>query len=396
MTKISKLKKLFKSTRSSVCSKLLKNTKQIIYSIVFICGVVLITLSFFAKDNWINICSGVGTGLLTSLVVSVIINAENNAREKRKIDEEKRFVLNNVIEISIDVYEDVIYRINEFITLTNVSNKPVYKLYDDFTIYNYFAEQLKAIDIAVASDEIKERLNILFNFDNYRIDHLVAELKRLPKQEYFLRGILTQEECKKLISNYANDSYLEYATHIQDFWDNDIKNKEKCIQFLRMTIYICSKTISSFLYSRKKAEEKEKLIQERISQLYYDEVYSKSDEYVEEQIGRAEAEAEYFAEHPEEWERLERQFEESANETPEDRVLRDLYCCICGFSAYGIDELLTKLDSTSEKTIAFLKTEEIQKSLKKKRKLRKAIVNKFGKDYLNKNISNVSEEMSNG
>lgn len=386
MRRISKFKKLLKSTRSSICSKLQKNAKQMIYSIVFICGVGLISLSFLVKDNWINICSGVGTGLLTSLVVSVIINAENNAREKRKKDEEKRFVLNDIIEISIDVYEDVIHRINEFITLTDVADKPVYKLYDDFTTYNHFEEQLKAIDIAAASDEVKKRLNTLLNFDNYRIDHLVAELKRLPKLEYFLRGILTQEECNNLISNNANDSYLEYATHIQDFWYNDIKNKDKCIRFLRMTIYICSKTISCFLYSRKKAEEKEKHIQERIAQLYYDEVYSNSDEYIEEQIGRTEAEAEYFAEHPEEWERLERQFEESINETPEDRVLKDLYCCICGFSAYGIEELLAKLDTKSKRAIAFLKTEEIQKSLKKKRKLRKAIVGKFGKDYLNENI----------
>ena len=202
MRRISKLKKRLKSTRSSICSKLQKNTKQMIYSIVFICGVGLISLSFLVKDNWINICSGVGTGLLTSLVVSVIINAENNAREKRNKDEEKRFVLNDIIEISIDVYEDVIHRINEFISLTDVADKPVYKLYDDFTTYNHFEEQLKAIDIAAASDEVKKRLNTLFNFDNYRIDHLVAELKRLPKLEYFLRGILNQEECNNLISNY--------------------------------------------------------------------------------------------------------------------------------------------------------------------------------------------------
>lgn len=383
MRRISKTKKLLKSIRSRIHSKLQKNAKQMIYSIVFICGVALISLSFFVKDNWISICSGVGTGLLTSLVVSVIINAENNAREKRKKDEEKRFVLNDIIEISIDVYEDIIHRINEFITLTDFTYKPVYKLYDDFSTYNHFEEHLKAIDIATASDELKEKINTLFNFDNYRIDYLVVELKRLPKLEYFLRGILTQEECSNLISNYANDSYINYATHIQDFWCNEIKSKDKCIQFLRMTIYICSKTISCFLYSKKKAEDKEKLIQEKMDQLYYYEVYSKSDEYFEEQARRAEAEAEYFAAHPEEWERLERQSEESINESHEDRVLKDLYYCICGFSAYGIEELLAKLDSKSKRAIAFLKTDEIQKSLKKKRKLRKAIVGKFGKHYLN-------------
>ena len=350
----------------------------------------LIALSFLVKENWINICSGVGTGLLTSLVVSIIINAENNAREKRKKDEEKRFVLNNIIEISIAVYEDIIHRINEFITLTDVADKSVYKLYDDFTTYNHFEDKLKAIDdMDAVSDEMKKRLNTLFNFDNYRIDYLVSELKRLPKQEYFLRGILTQEECNNLISDYANDSYLEYAIHIQDFWDNGIKNEDKCIRFLRMTIYICSKIISCFSYSREKTQEKEKIIKEKIAHLYYVEVYSKSDEYIEEQIERAEAEAEYFAEHPEEWELLERQFEESINETPEDRLHKDLYYCICGFNSDGIDELLAQLDSKSKKTIEFLKTEKIQKSLKKKRKLRKAIISKFGKDYLNKNIGDI-------
>lgn len=390
MKKISKLKKFFTNTGSSICNKILKNAKQMIYSIVFICGVGLIALSFQAKDNWQNVCSGVGTGLLTSLTVSVIINAENNAREKRKKDEEKRFVLNDIIESSIDVYEDVIHRINEFITLTDVADKSVYKLYEEFTTYNRFEKQLKAIDIATVSDELKKRLNTLFNFDNYMIKYLVAELKRLPKQEYYLRGILTQEECHDLVSNFANDSYLEYVTHIQDFWDDDIKNLEKCIQFLRMTVYICSKTISSFSYSKKKAEEKEKLIHDRITQLYYDEVYSKSDEYFQEQRERAEAEEEYYAAHPEEWD-LQRQIDEATSETPEDRVLNDLYHCICGFSEYGIDELLVKLDSNSEKTIAFLKSEKIQKSLKKKRKLRKAIVDKFGKNYLNKNFVDTTE-----
>jgi len=66
-----------------------------------------------------------------------------------------------------------------------------------------------------------------------------------------------------------------------------------------------------------------------------------------------------------------------------------LYYCICGFNSDGIDELLAQLDSKSKKTIEFLKTEKIQKSLKKKRKLRKAIISKFGKDYLNKNIGDI-------
>lgn len=377
---------MLKSSKSVICSGLQKNARQLLYSLIFICAVGLIFLSFFVTNNWVNVCSGVGTGLLTSLVVSVIINAENSAREKRKRNEEKRFVLNDIIEISLDVYEDVICRINEFITMTNVYDKPIYALYDNFSIYNEFEANLKAFDISTATADEKERLNKLFNFENYRIDPLVAELKRLPKSEYYLRGILTQEECNNLISNHANDMYLAHAGLIQRFDEDSIKSKEDCIQFLRMTVYICSKTISCFSYSKNKAKDQESVIKEMLSQLFYDEIYSQSDEYFEEQRQRAEAAEEHYAAHPEEWERMEREWEESLNETAEDRVLKELYYCICGFSAYGIDELLAKLDSESQKAIAFLRTEKIQKSLKKKRKLNKAVVRKFGKDYKNKNI----------
>lgn len=377
---------MFKSGKLAICTGIQKQARMLLYSLIFICAVGLILLSFFVTNNWVNVCSGVGTGLLTSLVVSVIINAENGAREKRKRDEEKHFVLNDIIEISLDVYEDVIYRINEFITMTSIYEKPIYELYEKFSIYNEFEAKLKAFDISAATADEKERLHNLFNFENYRIDHLVAELKRLPKSEYYLRGILTQEECNNLISNYANDTYLAYAALIQSFDEDSTKSKEDCIQFLRMTVYICSKTISCFTYSKNKARSQESTIQEKVSQLYYDEIYSRSDEYIEEQIQRAEAEEEYYAAHPEELERREREWEESLNETAEDRILKDLYYCICGYSAYGIDELLAKLDAESPKAIAFLKTEEIQKSLKKKRKLNRAVMSKFGKDYRSKKI----------
>lgn len=309
-----KIVNLMNKVKSSIYNELRKKAKYIIYAFVFMIGIAVIVISFYTKDNWINICAGVGTGILTSLIVSVVINAENNARDKRKKEEEKRYLLNNVIEISIDVYEDIIHRINEFITLTDLKIKSVYKLYDDFTVYNDFEKCIKEIEIDNCSEEMLVRLNKLFNFDNYRIDYLIAELKQIPKQEYFLRGLLTQEECDKLISNYQNDSYLKYEANIDKFWKNEIINKEDCIKFLRMTIFICTKTIACFSYSKKKAEGKEKFIKEIMNQLYFDEVHSKSDAFIEDQKARAEAEEQYYAEHPEEWEALQQQYEDIMQE----------------------------------------------------------------------------------
>lgn len=110
---------------------------------------------------------------------------------------------------------------------------------------------------------------------------------------------------------------------------------------------------------------RKKKIKDNLNQRYFEEIYSKSDEYIEKQIEEAQARDEYYATHPEEYEEAERQFEEWQKETPEDRILKDLYYSICGISAYSIDDLIDKLDSNSEKSLLFLTRDDIQRSLKK-------------------------------
>lgn len=393
---ISKIRKDFKNIYLSFKNKMISNVKCIAYLFVGICGMILILVSFRVSDNWINVFSGVGTGLLTSLVVSIIINAENNAREKRKIEEQKKYLLKGIIESSIDVYEDIIERINKFIILNDdIDIKPVYKLYQEFKNFYVFSKCLKKIDINEVTEEIKNSLNQLFSFKNYKIDYFNAELKRLSKQEYFLKGILSQKECDNLISSIIIDEYMKEFDQLNDFWNVEIKDYNKCIKLLGIMLCICSKNIKTFPYAKKIAEDKEKDIKERMNELYYNEVYCNSEEYSQNQMERSKDEAEYYEEHLEELELIENQREEYENETKEDKILNDLYLCICGFSIYEIDELLNKLNSNSEKVILFLKQEKIQKELKKKRKLKKAIRNKFGKDYLYRNFDLKLEEIDN-
>lgn len=359
-----------------------EHCKLIIYALIFVVGVSCIASSFCTQGNWSNVLCGIGTGIFTSLFVTVIVNAENDAREKRKLEREKHFLLNSIIETSLDVYEDVIYRINEFISLSDLRMQGKYKLYQDFKPFNEFADYLKTLNLDTLSDEEKKRLDKLFNFRNYRIDHLISEIKHLPKQEYFLRGLLSQKEYDTLVSQHANDSYLSYAEHIEDFWEDGVLDLPKCIQFLRMTVYITSRTISSFDYAVNKAKNKEIAIEEDIAQLYFDEVYSKSEEYIQSQIEKGEKELEYYASHPEEAEALEQQYEEYSNRTEEDCLLEELANCFFGFEQYDITHLLKKLDKESDKVQQFFKQEQACKVLKKNRKLRRAISKCYGKSFL--------------
>ena len=377
-----KIKNAIRKTKKKVINPILlfvnKHCKFLVYALIFVLGLGCLISTFFLNGNWSNICCGIGTGILTSLFVTIIINAENNAREKRKLNQEKRFIFNDIIVASLDVYGDVVYRINEYITLSELDLKGIYHLYSDFKPFNKFAEYLKSLNIKTLTESEKKRLDKLFNLGNYRIDYLVSNLKHLPKQDYYLRGLLTEDEYHSIVSQTANDSYISYVEHINDFWCDEVIDLEKCIQFLRMTLIITSKTIATFDYAAKKAKDIEHEIKTDIDQLYFDEIYSKSEEYALSLIEKDRAEAEYYSTHPEEAEELERWY----NRTDEDWMIDDLYNCIFGFSQQGLSEILDKLDPQSEKVKVFFRQPEICDTLKKKRKIRKIISSRYGKTYL--------------
>ena len=384
-----KLKKFQKKILKPIANFFIRGKKVFIYLALFLLGLLMMSLAFWLPIEWnnaINVCCGIGTGIFTSVLVTVIINAENAAREKRKLQKEKEFLFNDIILSSLDVYQDVIYRINEYITLSQLNMKGIYALYSDFKPFNAFADHLKTIEITKLSADEKKRIDRLFNFRNYRIDWLISNIKHLPRQEYYLKGLLTEEEYHSLVSDSANDSYMSYAEHIHEFWDDEVLDLPKCIQFLRMTIYITSRTISTFDYASKKAKTIDADMQKQMDELYYFEVYTKSEEYVMAQVEAEMDRWNYYAEHPEELEALEAQY----NRTEEDFALDELGGCICGFSEHDAAELLDKLDKNSEKVKAFFNQNYVRKMLKKKRKIRSIIKAKYGKKYL-KDIMQLEE-----
>ena len=386
-TTIMKIKNIRKSIKQWIWDRptkfLGRNIKIIIYIVLFLLGLSFMSVSFWLPDEWnnaINVCCGIGSGIFTSIMVTVIVNAENSAREKKRRQKEKEFLFNDIIYSSLDVYEDVIYRINEYITLSQIEMDEIYGLYSEFKPFNEFANHLKSLKIEELSEEKKKFLNKLFNFRNYRIDYLISHLRHLPRQQYYLSGLLTEEEYRGLVNDAANDSYMSYAEHIEEFWDDEVLDLQKCVQFLRMTIYITSKTIASFDYAVKKAKKIDDDMKKEISQLYFDEIYSQSEEYVMSQMENEKAKWEYYAEHPDELEELEKQFDR----TEEDFLLDELSGSICGFSEYDVPELLDKLDKDSSKVKDFFNQAYIRKAIKKKRKINSIIKAKYGKKYLEK------------
>ena len=388
-----KIEKLRKKVLNAITDFWSRSKKLFIYLALFLLGFLMMSLPFWFPDEWenaSNVCCGIGTGIFTSTLVTVIINAENAAREKKKLQKEKEFLFNDIIVSSLDIYEDLIYRINEYITLSQLDMKGVYAIYSDYKPFQSFTDYLKTIDITNISEDEKKRIDKLFNFRNYRIDWLISSIRHLPRQDYYLKGLLTEGEYHSLVSDMANDTYMSYAEHINDFWDDEVLDLQKCIQFFKMTVRIITKTIVTFDYAVKKAKTVDSYIQKEIDQLYFDAIYSQSETYVMAQVEAEMDRWNYYAEHPEELAAL----EEENNLTEEDIALRELSGCICGFSEYDPAELLDKLDKDSKKVIAFLNDQHVRKMLKKKRKITSIIKAKYGKTYLKEILK--LEENQNG
>lgn len=353
-----------------------------IYTLIGIIGILLIVLSIVCSECTAlsSTFSGLGTGAFSSLIVSLLFNLAADRRIEKEKKTNKNIILHDIMYAAKDSYIDLIYRINEYIVLSESNLKCIYTAYDDTTELKKLWEHLNTINYNALSEKQKKQINKLFNFGSYRIDRLASEILHLPKQSYFLQGIINEDEMNSLSSNLFIDKYTEYVSHIREFWDNEVIDYEKCLILLRITISCCCQVISTFEECKAKVKAEESAIKEEIDNLYYYEVYCKSEEYLKNEIERVEAEQAYYDEHPELLEELEAQYEQWENETPTDRAIRDMECLFFGFSAYSFEDLLKRADKSDPRLMAFFKRKEIKKIIKKP-KFKQIIISTYGKKY---------------
>ena len=353
-----------------------------IYTLIGIGGILLIVLSVACSkcDALSSTFSGLGTGACSSLIVSLLFNLAADRRVEKEKKTNKNIILHDIMYAAKDSYIDLVYRMNEYIVFSDSNLKYIYAVYDDTTELKKLWEHLNSINYNILPEEQKKQLNKVFNFGSYRIDRLVSEIRHLPKQSYYLQGIITKDEMNSLSSNLFIDKYTEYVSHIKEFWDNEVIDYDKCLTLLRITISCCCQVISTFEECKANVKNEESAIKKVIEELYYNEVYCKSEEYIIDQNERAEAEQAYYAEHPELIEELEAQYEQWENETPTDRAIRDMECLFFGFSAYSLEELLKRSDKTDPKLLNFFKRKDVKKTIKK-HKYKKAIIDICGKDF---------------
>ncbi len=223
--------------------------RRFIYGIFIFLGVMsmLYAIKIYSINGALSgaIC-GIGSGLFTSVAISMILTYESEEREKKKLLVMKDTIFSNLVSICVGIYKDKIYRINEFGIYETPEIKGVYKLYDDFSTYNAFEGRIEQLDFGEMKNSKKERIEKLLEISKVDVERLAAELKNISKTQYLIQGIITEEEYKKLLAPVAVESYYKYINNLDMYWKDGIIKYDECVKILRMTTFICSKVIAMF------------------------------------------------------------------------------------------------------------------------------------------------------
>lgn len=375
-----RIKELTLTIKGKIRDLCRKEEHLLFYFVILLLGIGAIVLGLRIDDQS-GIYIGLGTGIITSLIVSIIINIANARREKRRISADKEIVFKSLLNNSIIVYTDKIRDINTYLAYCCPEIPSIYKLYEDFSGYEVFQKFLEQLDFKNVTEENKQRLNQLFNFQHSEISALASNLHSLPTLNYYLMNLLTEEELEKIVTEQEKDEYFHNINTMFKYYDKRILNYQQCVEVLRETMYVTSNIISLFDSGKKEVAPIEYDIKQ-----YIDVLDTRSEkEQAEADLKKVEEEERYWAEHPDKYQAYIKEMEELSNRTEEDRILDEADRYINGIS-FGrvVIPKLEQLDPQSDKVKVFFARDDVQNSLKKERAKRKLVEKHFGKEYLKK------------
>lgn len=295
------------------------NLNYIVIAVIISIGIgVLIISCSITNPDWKNILVGLGTGVVTSAMVTLFIDFTNANIEQRKLAKFKRILLTPLCDAVTTLYVQISLSVNKYrVREEKESHYFLLPLEETNELSNFF-NKMKKINIENVDD--KEKKNKLENFISIPLlyfKEVISQYERLPFESLLLENIITQEEydrlkrfvlfneCKRCIALLGRESLSEQEKYYAS------------VQLFHCMMEFVNRLIRIFDLIAMKIETENVKIKECLNEIYYNEVYVFSDEYVEQCIERGEEEAEYYAEHPE----LLEEAEKSAEEQLYDKIL---------------------------------------------------------------------------
>ena len=220
--------------------------------------------------------------------------------------------------------------------------------------------------------EEKRKLEEFSTISLVYFKEIISQYEGLPFESLLLDNIITQEEYDNL-KHFTLINECKKCIHMLS--DNNMLDKDKYYTSVHLNhcmLLFMNKLARMFRFIEVQIEAENKWIKTHLDDIYYNEVYLFSDEYVEQWAERAEAEAEYYAEHPEAFEDME--------ESEEDRLFEKINEAIWAGDVETIKKCFPQIDKNDKQIQAEL-TWIVAKDVMKNRELRELYFQKYGVKY---------------
>lgn len=349
------------------------NWHYIVITVIILVGIGVLVGSYWISDPELkNIAVGLGTGIVTSALVTLCIDLMNARIEQRKLAKYKRMLLNPLCNAIKTLYVQIALSVNEYRVREEKGHYFLLPLEDTKELSHFFNE-MKDIDIESVGDEKKKnRLVDFISVSSVYLKEVISQYEGLPFESLILDNIITQEEFDQL-KRFTLVNECKKCLGI--LGDKTLSEKDRyntSVQLLYCMMLFINRLMRIFDFIALKIEIENDGIKKHLDDIYYNEIYIFSDEYVEQWAERAEAEAEYYAEHPELLEEVE--------ESEEEQLHRKINTAIWAGDVETIKACFPQIDKNNKQIQSEL-TWSVAKDVMKDKVLQELYFQKYGIKY---------------
>ena len=177
---------------SSVAGKI--NWQYIAIIVIIIIGVCVLIASYFICNNDAkNIAVGIGTGIVTSALVTMYLELINSRIEKRKVERYKRMLLNPLAETVDKLYVHIALNVNEYRVREELGNFFLLPMNDTKEVSDFFSK-MKEIDFNSIDSKDRKKYDTLVGISITYFTEIVTQYERLPFESLIIENIITQDE----------------------------------------------------------------------------------------------------------------------------------------------------------------------------------------------------------
>ena len=340
--------------------------------IMSIMGAGILVSSYWITDNDLkNIFVGLGTGVVTSALVSLYIDAINRKIEKKKLNKYRDMLLNPLYNAVKSLYIHIALNINEYRVREEIPGY-LFLPMEETKALGDFLNELKKHDLESLEETKRKRLDEMLCVSEVYYREVISQFRGLPLDSLLYENLILYEGYEKLKKfDIINVCMRNLAIISED----NVSEKEKYelrIQLFHGMLLQINRILKVFPDMAKKIDHENDWIKENLDNIFIYEVYPTTEAYAAQMMERMEAEAEYYAEHPEAWDPVE--------ESEEDILHRKINTAIWAGDIETIKQCFPEIDKNNKQIQSEL-TWSIAKKVMKDKELKQMYYEKYGIKY---------------